>query len=189
MRKWIAICLFLLGSFAFAGVMVAQDAAKPADAAKAEPAAHYYRLRFVIEELDANGKPTNSRTYTTTVNTARDEFASIRSGSKIPIITGTTSADDKSPVNTQFEYIDMGVNIDARHAREVGDQLSLNLTAEISSMAAAVNLANLNEPVIRHNNWQAIVLVPIGKPTVVFTSDSLDSKGSMQMVVTATPVQ
>jgi hypothetical protein len=33
------------------------------------------------------------------------------------------------------------------------------------------------------------VLIPIGKPSVVFTSDSLDNKGSMQLVVTATPLQ
>ena len=35
----------------------------------------------------------------------------------------------------------------------------------------------------------AIVLIPIGKATVVFTSDSLDSKGSMQVVATVTPLQ
>jgi hypothetical protein len=44
----------------------------------------------------------------------------------------------------------------------------------------------VHQPTIRQNRWQAVVLIPIGQPTVVFTSDALDSKGSMQLVVTAT---
>ncbi len=63
-----------------------------------------------------------------------------------------------------------------------------NLVADVSSVATT-NDASLHQPVIRQNKWQASVLIPIGKATVVFTSDSLDSKGSMQVVVTATPLQ
>jgi hypothetical protein len=37
--------------------------------------------------------------------------------------------------------------------------------------------------------WDAPVLIPIGKPTVVFSSDALESKGGMQLVVTATLLQ
>jgi hypothetical protein len=36
--------------------------------------------------------------------------------------------------------------------------------------------------------WDSIVLVTIGKPTVVFSSDDLDSKGKMQVEVTAARV-
>lgn len=188
MRKVMTVCLFLMGSFAFAGVTMAQDAPKPTQATKAEPPAHYFHLQFVIQELNADGKPTNSRTYTTTVSTTRDEFDSIRSGSRVPIATGSFEGAEKgSAVNTQFQYIDLGVKIDAQHVREVGDQLSLNLTADVSSVAASD--PNLHQPIIRHNNWRSIVLVPIGKPAIVFTSDTLDSKGSMRMVVTATPIE
>ena len=80
------------------------------------------------------------------------------------------------------------MNIDARNAREIGRQLSLDLVADVSSVAAA-NDANLHHPVIRQNKWQASVLIPVSKAVVVFTSDSLDSKGSVQVVVTATALQ
>ncbi len=66
--------------------------------------------------------------------------------------------------------------------------MSLDLIAEVSSMAAP-NDASIHQPVIRQNKWQASVLIPIGKATVVFTSDSLDSKSSMQVVMTATALQ
>jgi hypothetical protein len=40
--------------------------------------------------------------------------------------------------------------------------------------------------VIRQNSWQASVLIPVGKPTVVFSSDALENKGGMQVSMTAT---
>jgi hypothetical protein len=46
-----------------------------------------------------------------------------------------------------------------------------------------------NDPVIRQSLWQGSVVIPIGKPTVAFSSDTVDSKGGMQLVVTATPLQ
>lgn len=186
MRKLMTVCLLLMASYAGAGVMAAQDAPKPAEAAKTAAAARYYHLLFVIEELNAAGKPTNSRSYTTTVSTAPDEYASIRSGSRVPIVSGTMSSEGKE-VNTQFQYIDLGANIDARHAHEVDRKLSLNISAEITSMAAALD-AHLHEPVIRQNKWNSIVLIPVGKATTIFTSDALDSTGSMRMVVTATEI-
>jgi hypothetical protein len=181
-------CL-LLFTYAFVPRTLAQDPSKPSEPAKAaEPPAHYYHLELVVQELGTNGKPTNSRTYTTTISTDIRGSASIRTNSKIPIVTGSYSAANSPALtNTQFQYQDIGVNIDVRRTQEVGRQLSFDITANVSSVAE--NDPTLHEPIIRQNQWQAVVLIPIGKPTVVCASDTLDSKGSMQLVVTATPVQ
>ena len=188
MRKITFICCLLLCSLLVSHKAFAQDS-KPQESAKAaEPPAHYYHLDYLVQELGADGKPTNSRTYTTTVCTGVNETASIRAGSKIPIATGSYGETKSTIVNTQFQYIDVGVNIDTRQAHEIDRQLSLHLTADVSSVATSGD-QDLHQPVLRQNRWQAQVLIPIGKPTVVFTSDSLDSKGSMQVVVTATPLQ
>ena len=193
MRKTNLIWCLLLAAAAFGPRAFAQDTPQPTEAAKApEPPAHYYHLEIVVQELGADGKATNGRSYTTTVSTDSHEAqSSIRVGSRIPIATGTFSSagdNNKPVVNTQFQYIDVGVNIDARRTREIGRQLSIDLTADVSSVANAPDPA-LHQPVVRQNKWQAVVLIAVGKPTVVFTSDSLDSKGSMQLVVTATPLQ
>lgn len=174
-----AVLLILAGGLVLGRVALAQDAAKPAEGAKAETSAHYYHLQFVIQEVNADGKPTNSRTYTTTVSTAQGESSSIRSGSRVPVLSGPS----------QYQYIDMGVNIDVRNAREIDRQLSLSIKAEVSSMGASVVVSDAHEPVIRHNSWQSVVLIPVGKATTIFTSDSLDSTGSMRMMVTATPIE
>jgi hypothetical protein len=92
--------------------------------------------------------------------------------------------------NTQFTYQNVGVQIDVRNAHEIGRQLTLDLTANVNSLGGfATIVTNFQEPIIRQNKWESWVLIPIGKATVVFNSDDLDSKGSMQMVVTATLLQ
>lgn len=188
MRKMIifASCVLFFG-FGLSAAS-AQDGTKPAEGAKAaEP--HYYHLELVVQELGKDGKPTNSRSYTTTVCTDAGVTASIRTQSKIPIITGSSSssANSNSAANIQYQYQDVGVKIDAQRAHQVGNELSLDLTADVSSIAAESD-PRLHEPIFRENRWQAFLLIPIRKPTIVFTSDALDSKGSTQLVVTATPI-
>ena len=182
-------CSLLLLASVSALYAMPQDDVKPEQSAKAvEPPPHFYNLAFVVQELDAGGKPVNSRSYTTTVSTDRHFTGSIRTGSRIPIATGSyESSESKGSVNTQFQYIDVGVDLDLAHVVEIGGELSFDLSAEISSIADARD-PNLHQPVIRQNRWHAPVLVPIGKATVLFNSDSLDSKGSMQVSVTATPI-
>jgi hypothetical protein len=148
-----------------------------------KPPSRYFRLDFVIEETDSAGKPSNSRTYSTTVITESPvDSAMIRNGSRIPVLTGN----DKG--NTQYQYIDVGVNIDARNATESGNELAMNLNAEISSLGAGTIPSSPEEPVIRQNRWQARVLLPIGKQTTLFTADNLENKGKMLLLATATPL-
>lgn len=169
--------------------LLAQESEKSSDAAKTpEPPAHFYHLEFVVQETGPDGKPTNSRSYSGTVSTSRtDRGFSMRTGSRVPIATGSFEGQNKNM--TQFQYIDVGVSIDARDARESGDKLALSLNADISSLGDNQNINGVNEPVIRQNKWQAAALIPIGKATTVFTSDILDNKGGMQLVVTATLVK
>jgi len=174
-----------------------QDPPKPADTANApEPPAHYYHLEFVLQEVGADGKPSNSRSYSAIVCTGRNQqFSAIRTGLRVPIITGAfhgpnTPGDSK--LEYQFQYVDVGVNIDTQDVREIGRELAIHLKAEISSIVESASTSasgQPNDPVIRQNVWQGSALIPIGKPTVAFSSDALDSKGGMQLLVTATLIQ
>jgi hypothetical protein len=189
MRRLTFVSCLLLFTSALALRPLAQEPSAPeAGKAAAEPA-HYYHIELVVQELGMDGKPTNSRKYTTTVSTGERGPASIRTNSRIPIATGSYSSGPEGGalVNTQYQYQDVGVDIDAQHAHEIGRQLSLDLTADIKSVAE-YSETKVHQPTIRQNRWQAVVLIPIGQPTVVFTSDALDSKGSMKLVVTATPI-
>jgi hypothetical protein len=199
MRKLtIACCLLLLIPALLVRARAQETAKAPETVNPPEPPAHYYHLEYVIQELGSDGKPTNSRTYSTTVGTDRhQQFSAIRTGSRVPIITGalhspTNGPNGESKLEFQYQYLDVGVNIDTQNVREVGHQLAIDLKAEVSSLAEtgpSTASGLVNDPVIRQNMWQASVLIPVGKPTVVFSSDALDSKGAMHLLVTATPLQ
>ncbi|MGO4883365.1 MAG: hypothetical protein ACLP59_21485 [Bryobacteraceae bacterium] len=132
----------------------------------------YYRLDFVVKELDGE-KVTNSRHYLTTM-AAGDHKATIRNGNKVPLQAGGT---------TGMTYIDVGVNIDCHGLKEADGSVTLLVVAEISNATSAVQ-----PPLIRQTKWDSDVIVPIGKPTVLFSSDDVASKGQMQLELTATPI-
>lgn len=192
MEKTTIVCVLILATAGFGHKVLAQEQPnnQPPSAHESAPPEHFYRLDFVVEEINAEGKVVNSRNYSTAVSTNTHGTMSIRSGSKIPIITGSSS-DGKEPstsVNTQFQYIDVGADFDIHNVHEVSSQLAFDVTTALSSVATAID-PNLHEPVIRQDKWQASVLIPIGKQSVVFSSDSVDSKGSTRVLVTASAIQ
>lgn len=139
----------------------------------------YYRLDFAVQELDG-GKVTNSRHYVTTIATVFMPGQSlIRTGSKVPIMSSGTGTNSE-----QYTYIDLGVNIDCREAKEMQGELALNVAAEISTAATSSR-----QPVIRQIKWQSNVVVTLGKPTVIFSSDDLTTKYQLQLELTAKPIE
>ena len=137
----------------------------------------YFHLDFVVKELEG-GKVINTRHYSTTAATSR-QTSTIRSGNKVPIQTGGSGPD-----NSQFTYIDLGVNIDCRDLREIQGDLALNVAADISTAVTPQK-----QPLIRQTKWNSNVVLPIGKPTVIFSSDDVAGKGEMQLELTATPIR
>jgi hypothetical protein len=154
--------------FALAGASVAQSA---------EPA-KFYKLDFVVKELDG-GKPVNSRTFSTMLGVqtpGRDASpAVIRAGGRVPVTVG-------SGVN----FVELGVNIDVRDLRDSQGDLSVFVSADISTM---MQETPGNQPVVRQNKWSGAVLITPKKPTVVFASDDLSSKRQLQLELTATPIK
>lgn len=138
---------------------------------------HYYHLEFVLKELGDDGRVVNSRTYDTSVSSS-GKSSSVRAGTKIPIRTN-----DKD----EIQYLDLGVNIDCDSTRETPQGLGLHISAEISSIASPTS-GGIQSPIVRQNQWQSMTLIPIGKPTILFSSDNLENKGRMQVEVTATPL-
>jgi hypothetical protein len=142
----------------------------------------FYKLDFVVKEVEGS-KVLNARSYAMTVSEDKlNEHSMIRAGSKVPY---STSAD-----GSQYSYLDLGVSIDCYHVTEMHDTMSLVIKADVSSIVQepAPTSAVMRQPVVRQNQWQAGVVVPIKKPTVVFSSDDLTTKRQMQVELTATPI-
>ena len=173
--------LFLVISSLAPLPLLAQEAAQPA---RQKPPTHYYKLTLTVEETNDAGQAVNARSYVATVQTGSN-VEQIRTGTRVPIATGSIGT---TPATTQFTYIDIGVNVDVHDVQETGDRLAMNVRADVSSVGELANIGNMKEPVIRSNKWDSAVLIPIGKPTVVFSADDLNDKGKMQVELTATRI-
>jgi len=161
-------------------LMLASCLAVPAvaqDPAKDPP--KFYKLDFVVKELDDN-KVISAKNYSTFTSTeGGNRGCAIRTGNRVPY----------QGVGGSFQYADVGVNIDCQGARDAGSQLILTVMAEISSIPGGAEGPPNTLPTVRQNRWNSTVPIPIGKPTTLFSSDDLNSKRKMQLEVTATPVK
>jgi hypothetical protein len=137
--------------------------------------AKFYRLDFSVKELDDN-KVVSVKKYSTFIG--NDESASIRTGNKVPIQTSAGN----------YQYYDIGVNIDCKRIREVNGQLAVSVVAEISSIPVPEGPA-IQQPMIRQNRWAAAVSVEPGKPSTLFSSDDMNSKRKVQLELIATPMK
>jgi hypothetical protein len=137
----------------------------------------FYKLEFVVKEVEG-GKVLNARAYSTTAVAESKDFgsASIRASSRIPLQNATS-----------VQYLDVGVSIDCRNIKEVERGLSLFVTADISSVPSDP-AAPAVAPTVRQNRWSSLAIVPLKKPTLIFSSDDPTSKRQMQMELTATPI-
>ncbi|HEY3457639.1 MAG TPA: hypothetical protein VGK64_23880 [Bryobacteraceae bacterium] len=142
----------------------------------------FYRLNFMVQEVE-NEHVINSRSYSMILRGGA-ERGSIRSGQKVPYPS-------RSGANSEWQQISVGADIDCGKLEELGDQVSLRISAEISSVMENHGDAGPSPsvpPIIRNNRWESTVLIPVKKPSILFSSDDPASKRKMQLVLTVTPI-
>lgn len=81
-----------------------------------------------------------------------NERASLKIGDRIPVATGSFSPGTGggiSPlVSTQFQYIDVGVNVDITPHIHSDHEITLKMSLEISSVTGNVNIGGISQPTI-----------------------------------------
>ncbi|MGA7415799.1 MAG: hypothetical protein WBW33_35335 [Bryobacteraceae bacterium] len=88
------------------------------------------------------------------VRAINDQKATLRIGDKVPIATGSFSpglsgAGAVSPlVSTQFQYLDVGVNIDITPHIHSDREVTLKMSLEISSVTGTSTIGGITQPVI-----------------------------------------
>lgn len=144
---------------------------------KPAPVQKFFRLDLVVRETEG-GKIVNSRSYFMTVATPTHERSEIRTNSQVPV--------QWSPGN--WNRTEISTNFDCSDVREAPGGLSLTVSANVHSILEAPGSEESHRPIVRSNDWHSTVLLPIKKPTVVFSSDDVASKRQMQVEITATPI-
>lgn len=141
-----------------------------------------YRLDFLLSELE-DGKKINTRQYS--MNVKSPDSNEMKIGTRVPV-----------EVNKQgeFQYLDVGTNIwcrlkDQSDYAALGNNIALNIRAEISNFALSDQQALNTHPTIRQMKIESSTIAVIGKPMVVGSADDPNSKRQFQLEVTVTKLR
>jgi general secretion pathway protein D len=99
--------------------------------------------------------------------------AKLKIGSKIPIATGSYSAGAATGitagigVQTQFTYLDVGVNIDMTPTIHLDREVSLKLTVEVSTQSGSVTISGVTEPIIGQRSVANVIQLRDGEPCLL----------------------
>jgi len=79
--------------------------------------------------------------------------ATLKIGDRVPVATGSFQpgiggVGINPLVNTQFQYLDVGVNIDITPRVHAGREVTLKLSLDISAVTSHVNIGGIDQPVI-----------------------------------------
>jgi general secretion pathway protein D len=79
--------------------------------------------------------------------------ATLKIGDRVPVATGSFQpgiggVGINPLVNTQFQYLDVGVNIDITPRVHAGREVSLKLTMDVSAVTSHVSIGGIDQPVI-----------------------------------------
>jgi len=98
--------------------------------------------------------------------------ASLKIGERIPIATGSyqtgaATAIVSSLVNTQFTYLDVGVNIKIKPTVHYDRDVTLKLTIEISSQNGSTNIGGITEPIITQRTVDQTIRLKEGEANIL----------------------
>lgn len=103
------------------------------------------------------------------VRVSDGESARLRVGDRIPVATGSfqATAGVGLGVNTQFQYIDVGVNIDLLPRVNPDHSVSMKLSVEVSSLNGRVNIGGVEQPVISQRRIDHEIRLQEGEVSVL----------------------
>ncbi len=112
--------------------------------------------------------------------------ATLKIGSKIPVATGSYSAGVSTTttvgVQTQFTYLDVGVNIDMTPTVHQDREVTLKMKIEVSAQNGSVTISGVTEPIISQRVVEQVIQLKEGEPSIlaglIQTSDSKSVSGT-----------
>jgi type II secretory pathway component GspD/PulD (secretin) len=145
-----------------------------------------YRLTFTLADSE-NGKRIGVQHFSIIV--AAGQRTTLKQGSKIPVITGTYQS---GGTQTQFQYLDIGMNFDVSLSDSPGGLL-LKAKVEDSSVGTSSEYGNgsgplAQEPIVHQTALEGTSIVTLGKPLTLGSVDVAGSTRHVDIEVVAEPV-
>jgi len=96
--------------------------------------------------------------------------ATLKIGERIPVATGsytTATSSTTSAVQTQFQYIDVGVNVDMTPTIHENRDVTLKLSVEVSSETGTDTIDGVAEPVISQEKSDQVIRLKDGEVSIL----------------------
>ena len=144
-----------------------------------------YRLIYTLTESDS-GKQIGVQHFS--IIAVLGQRAQIKQGDKVPVVTGSYNT-EKSSSETQFTYLDVGMNIDATLDQFTSTVL-LHSRVEQSSVAAGPQGGKLaDDPIVRQSLLEGTSVLTPGKPLTLGSLDIVGSTRHVDIEVVAEPIR
>jgi hypothetical protein len=156
-----------------------------AQGAPAKALAHTYRLTYTLTVTDA-GKKSGVQHFGMTISPSVNAVPSssrgtVKLGDKVPVVTGSYSSDGKSGVQTQFTYLDVGMNI---AATITDDASGVQLNSKIEQSSVAPGPPGFpSDPIVRQIVLENTSMLVAGKPIVLGSLDVPDTMRHLDIEV------
>ena len=101
-----------------------------------------------------------------------DQKATMKIGSRIPIATGSyqtgaATAVVSSLVNTQFQYQDVGVNIEMTPTVHYDHDITLKIKIEVTSQSGSVTISGVTEPILSQRVVDQVIRLREGEASIL----------------------
>jgi general secretion pathway protein D len=101
-----------------------------------------------------------------------DQKATMKIGSRIPIATGSyqtgaATAVVSSLVNTQFQYQDVGVNIEMTPTVHFDRDVTLKIKIEVTSQSGSVTISGVTEPILSQRVVDQVIRLREGEASIL----------------------
>jgi general secretion pathway protein D len=98
--------------------------------------------------------------------------ASLKIGDRVPVATGSFQpgiggVGINPLVNTQFQYLDVGVNIDITPHVHAGREITLKITMDISSVTSHASIGGIDQPVIGQRKIEQEIRLKDGEANIL----------------------
>ena len=104
------------------------------------------------------------------------QTAKLKIGDRIPVATGSfqagigvgaTTGAVNPLVNTQFQYLDVGVNVDVTPRIHPDHEISMKVHIEVSSQTGSTNIGGINQPIISQRSIEHDIRLKDGEVNVL----------------------
>jgi general secretion pathway protein D len=104
------------------------------------------------------------------------QTAKLRVGDRVPVATGsfsagvgttTTTGGINALVNTQFQYLDVGVNVDVTPRIHPDHEISMKVNVVVSSVTGTSNIGGISQPIISQRSIEHDIRLKDGEVSVL----------------------